>query len=180
MEKLLNIETNRDESNIRKIYFIKDAESPWYRAYELSAYYAVNYNNGLKENERLRATRKSSKIINNGVMQIGLQITSFKKYFPNAQICEISEKLISIDIPSDDLCDITLENYEGICNSWKETFEIKSKNKKIKEPIKTVYNSPTSFTSIMKEIIRYDTHNKDEDELRYFINILKEMCANLI
>lgn len=182
MEDILKVESNRNKDNIRTIYFYKEGNSPWYRAYELSAYYAVHYNNSLKEKERLQASRKSNKIINEGIMQIGLQLESFKKYFPEAELQEIKENTFSIVIPSSDLCDITLVNYKEKLVDWKNTFDIKSKNKKqsVKEVNKTVYSSPVSFTSIMKEIIRYDTHNRTEDEFRCFLNTLKEMCADLI
>lgn len=50
MENILQIENNREKNNIRKIYFFKNGESPWYRAYELSACYDSLYNNGLYNN----------------------------------------------------------------------------------------------------------------------------------
>lgn len=180
MTELINIELNRTKDNIKKIFFIKEGNSPWYRAYELSAYYAVNYNNGLRQAERLQANRKPSKLLNDGVIQIGLQLSSFKKYFPNAELCNVTDKYFTINIESGDFADVTLDNYQELIKEWKGTFELKNKKPSKKEPLKTIYNSPVSFTGIMKEIIRFDTYDKNETDLRNFINALKEMCANLI
>lgn len=179
MEEKINIENNRDEKTIGKIFFYRDGNSPWYRAYELSAYYAVNYNNGLSDNEKLNAHKKTSKLCENGIMQIGLQLTSFKKYFPDVEVSNITEDSFTIDFGMDG---VTTDNYRSILSNWKKSFEYAKSSKKQKDKTvsKTIFNSPVSFSMIMKEIIRYDTNNRTEDDLRQFICTLKDMCAELI
>lgn len=182
MEEILKKENNRDKDTFRKIYFYKNGNSPWYRAYELSAYYATFYNNGLEDKDRLNPQRKTSKFDESGIIQVGLQLTSFKKYFPDVIVSDISGDCIVIDAPDNDFIDIVLDNYLDVLSEWKNSMELHTKADKKKEtkPIKTVYNSPVSFTEIMRQILRYDTHNRNETDLRNFVCTLKEMCANLI
>lgn len=180
MEEALKTEINRDTSNLKEIYFFKDGNSPWYRAYELSAYYAVYYNDKLNDNERLKATRRYNKEFVDGIIQIGLQFTSFNKYFPNADIQQVSDKKVIIKLSLSEFVDITIDNYKENLSAWKNTFDLKTKKNDAKDQIKTIYNSPISFTGIMKEILKFDTHEKNENDLRNFIYALKEMCANLI
>lgn len=182
MEERIKIENNRTKETLGKIYFYKDGNSPWYRAYELSAYYASHFNNGLGEADKLHANRKSSRQDADGIMQVGLQLKSFKKYFPNIEVDNMKEDAFYIDVNPDDYKDITLDNYKEKCLEWKSQFELKGNSKKSKDNniTKTIYSSPASFSSIMKEIIRYNTHNRTENELLQFIGTLKEMCADLI
>lgn len=182
MEERLKIENGRTEETLGKIYFYKDGNSPWYRAYELSAYYASHFDNGLKETEKLHAQRKPSKVSEEGIMQVGLQLNSFKKYFPNIDVSNMTESAFCIDISLDKYKDITLSNYKDKCLEWKNQFDVKKSDKKQKDNnvSKTIYSSPTSFSMIMKEIVRYNTNNRTENELIQFIYTLKEMCAELI
>lgn len=181
-EEILNLENNRNNETLLNIYFYKDGNSPWYRAYELSAYYAYSYPNNLKDTERLHPIKKASKINSDGIVCIGLQLSSFKKYFPNADTSMISDNKMVLTVKGSDFPNITTDSYNGIFLEWKSEFELKKgKSDKAKESNnKNIYNSPVSFSKIMKEIIRYDTHNKGENELRIFVNTLKDMCAELI
>lgn len=52
VKEILELENNRDSSTLGKIYFYKEGNSPWYRAYELSAYFASFYDNGLDDKKR--------------------------------------------------------------------------------------------------------------------------------
>lgn len=182
MKDILEKENNRDKDTLRKMYFYKNGNSPWYRAYELSAYYATYYNNGLSEKDRLNPQRKVNKLDENGIIQVGLQLTSFRKYFPDVTVSDVSGDHIIVDVSEDVFTDVTPDNYLDVISEWKNSFELRTNGDKKKDTksIKTVYNSPVSFTEIMRQILRYDTHSKDETDLRNFVCTLKEMCANLI
>ena len=179
MKEIFDIETNRDENNIGKIYFYREGNSPWYNAYELSAYYAVNYINNLSDNEKLKASKKRFKLCEDGVMKVGLQMPSFKKYFPDFNLSEIKDNFFAIDFNGSN---IALDKYSDVISKWKSEFEFPKTNKRDKEKtaINTIYNRPVSFTEIMKKIIRFDTHDRTEEELREFIGTLRNMCADLI
>lgn len=181
-EEILSLEKDRNKETLLNIYFYKDGNSPWYRAYELSAYYAYFYPNNLKETERLHPIKKASKLNSDGVVCVGLQLSSFKKYFPNAVTSIVSDNKMVLTVKECDLPNITADNYNDVFLAWKTEIVLKKgKLEKGKENNnKNIYNSPISFSSIMKEIIRYDTHNKGENDLRVFIGTLKDMCAELI
>lgn len=181
-EEILSLENNRDNKTLLNIYFYKDGNSPWYRAYELSAYYAYFYPNNLKETERLHPIKKASKLNSDGIVCVGLQLSSFKKYFPNAETSVISDNKMVLTVKDSDFPNMNIENYHNTYLDWKSEFALKKgKSDNAKESNnKNIYNSPVSFSSIMKEIIRYDTHNKGENELRIFVGTLKDMCAELI
>ena len=184
LEEILNIECNRTAENIFTMYIYKDGNSPWYRAYELSAYYAFFYKNGLDDSERLHPTKKASRILGDGMISVGLKLESFKKYFPNLAIEHIDSDTVEITVDETYYDEIKPETYKEIYGEWKTKFEIKKAKSKNGEPNKiqnkNIYNSPVSFSSIMREILKYDTNGKSEEDLRRHIYILKEMCANLI
>lgn len=177
VKEILELENNRDSSTLGKIYFYKEGNSPWYRAYELSAYFASFYDNGLDDKKRLHAVKKCNKSSEDGIISVGLQLPSFKKYFPDVNVDDMSGDRFSLDISIDSYDGINASNYKEKVSEWKSGF---STNQKKEHSSKNIYSSPVSFTAIMKEIIRCDTYNKSENELRDFICTLKEMCANLI
>ena len=101
VKEILELENNRDSSTLGKIYFYKEGNSPWYRAYELSAYFASFYDNGLDDKKRLHAVKKSNKLSEDGIISVGLQLPSFKKYFPDVNVDDMSgDRFSSSSFPS--------------------------------------------------------------------------------
>lgn len=183
IKEIVKRERERTDEDLGVIYFYKEGNSPWYRAYELSAYYAHFYMNNLDKKERLKVIKKRYKVVQDDIMSVGLRLESFKKYLPDLSLDKINEGDFVVSINLSNYDDINLSSYKEKVDIWKMQYEhnnkiVDKKEDKIKHT--TVYNSPITMTSIMKEIIRYDTYGKDENDLRIFIKELKEMCASLI
>ena len=65
IEEIEKLENTRTPQNLNIVYLIKDNEnSPWYKAYELSAYYLEFYNKNIADNERLKDQHKQYNNIN--------------------------------------------------------------------------------------------------------------------
>lgn len=187
IKEVLKLENNAErDKNV--IYLIQDGDSsPWYRAYNWSAYLLEFYPNNLEEFNRLKVTKrkiKSEKGVT--IASVGLQETSFYKYMPGCSFDKTTSKnLVKIRIkPKDYDKDFFTESSY---NNWLESIELsESRGEKIDTTDKSstkhpnIYSQPTTFCSIMKSIIRFDTRNKDIDELVDFILQLKQECANLI
>ena len=82
----------RNKDNLFDIHFYM--EGAFWRAYEWSAYLSRMFPSELKEEERLKVLKKATKDCKDGYVQVGLQLPSFKKYFPS--IME-DEKLMEIN-----------------------------------------------------------------------------------
>ena len=181
IEEIEKLENTRTPQNLNVVYLIKDNEnSPWYKAYELSAYYLEFYNKNIADNERLKVQHKQYNNIK--LVNVGLQFKSLQKFLPDIQINEENSnnlilQIILPTVPND----LNLINYNEIVQNWKNTIPVKqelqqTQNKKQQ----TIYSQPTTFSSIMKDIISFSLYNKSEIELVQFIEKLKNKCADLI
>lgn len=166
-----------------KIMLYKDENSQWLRAYEISAFLAEFFNNGLKDSEKLKPTKKKLNGEEDGVICVGLPISSLSKYFPNAEIEKINDNTFSIVVKLNDY-DFEVETIHDVFNEWKGHFNIaasKKKNGKQEQPSQNpIVNRCTTFSDIMREIIKYATHGKTIEEHEDFIMKLKCMCADMI
>ena len=71
----------RNDNNLFDIHFY--LEGSFWRAYEWSAYLSRNFPSDLKDDERLNAMKRTTKACEEDYVQVGLQLPSFDKYFPN-------------------------------------------------------------------------------------------------
>lgn len=179
LKEILENERNRTLDNIDKIFLYKDGNGPWYKAYEWSAYLLEYYPGGPED--KLKPTRKPYNGDISSFVSVSFQLSSFDKFVPGKIIVSQDDKKIVLS------CDIrkyeepiSLEAKDNILDNWKKTIDLKDKKEKVVREQKNVFGNHTSFTSILKSIITYDTYGKNGDELRTFINELKEECANLI
>lgn len=178
----------RTPETLNNIYLIRDSvNSPWFKAYEFSAYLLEFYPSGLDENSRLKATHK--KYGNSTMINVGLQIKSLKKYLPDIELTAENVKadehnnflILQVNLGNYD--NINIDNYSTTLNEWKSAVDItqhKSNKDDNKPASSTVYSQPYTFASIMKNILTYRTDNKSLDELLEYIHTLKEYCANII
>lgn len=177
-------EHKRTKDILNVIYLFRDGNSPWYSAYEWSAYLLEFYPNGLSDDKRLKVTRKTQKDLDDSYIKVGFQLPSLKKYLPNIDVTNVEEDIIRIVINLYD--DSTIENYEEKLKTYKDTLDIKENSntnnqiKSITNKSNNIYNNPVTFAHIMKEIISYNTYNKTEDDLIEFIYELKNKCASII
>lgn len=180
----IEIERKRTPENINKILLFRDGTSPWYSAFEWSAYLLEFYPSGLQDKERLCPMHKTQKEIDGSIIKVGFQLSSLKKYLPNVQVNNVEENLIEIEIELYD--GLSYNNYIEKLDTWKSNVKIKDKNnenvdkKEATSKPNSLFVKPCTFLHILKHIIVFDTHGKTENELREFIFQIKEMCASLI
>ena len=101
IEEIEKLENTRTPQNLNIVYLIKDNEnSPWYKAYELSAYYLEFYNKNIADNERLKVQHKQYNNIK--LVNVGLQFKSLQKFLPNIQINEENSNnhILQITLPT--------------------------------------------------------------------------------
>lgn len=170
----------RDENNLFDIHFY--LEGSFWRAYEWSAYLSRNFPSELKDNERLNAIKKVTKKCEEGYVQVGLQLQSFDKYFPNItdneNMFEMKNKHIIIHAKSY-FNDIDLSDYESILNEWKYTIKLSDKeNKKYKE-IKNEYNANPILDSMLKEIIRCPIESNSLIENLQFLSYIRDIAIKI-
>ena len=88
----------RDGDNLYDIHFYM--EGSFWRAYEWSAYLSRIFPSSLSDEERLKPLKKVTKDCIEGYVQVGLQLPSFDKYFPNVtnndEIFEMGDRHIII------------------------------------------------------------------------------------
>ena len=169
-------ETNEDLFKIH-LYL----ENDWWRGYEWSAYLCRLFPNELEDKNKLKPTHKESKTFENGIILVGLKLSSFEKYLPNATIINVDNKHILIDVKDYIENEFTIETYVDTLNKWKEAipFNKSDSNPKankciIKEP------SKESIMSIMQEVLAYPIENKTLIENTTFIGHLKSELIKLI
>lgn len=177
--KLVDIyksEHNRN-GDYSKLYFYREGDkSPWFRAYEWSAYLAKKYPNGLDEQKRLKESRSNFSEDENGIVKVGIQLASMQKFFPNAVVVESDEKhfVIAVDLAQ---YDTNGGDVDTLFLDWKKSIEIKTASPKKKNP---VVSRTSSLSSIMKKILSYRVEQSSSEDNVDFICELKEMCADLI
>ena len=170
----------RNDNNLFDIHF--HLEGSFWRAYEWSAYLSRNFPSDLKDDERLNPMKKTTKNCEEGYVQVGLQLPSFDKYFPNVtdneEIFEMNNKYITIHAESffkgEDLSD-----YETILNEWKSTIKLSSKEKKKYKEIKIESNIKPTLDSLIKEIIRYPIESKNLIESLQFLSYIRDMAIKI-
>lgn len=172
IEEILELE-KRDENNVYDIHLY--LEGIFWRAYEWSAYLSKIFPSSLSEKERLKPIIRTNKRTNNKVVQVGLQLSSFYKYFPNVigddSIFEMNERHIVIH------CDklfgnYDFSNYEETLEDWK--FSIKEKTLSKNENV-----NKSDVNTLIEEIIAYPIESKSLIENLQFIIHLKDLIMKI-
>lgn len=180
-ERILQFE-ERTSNNLNQIYLIKDSNnSQWYKAYEWSAYLLEFMTNNLQEKDRLKPLKKQLENTNKTIINVGFPLTSIEK-FCNPNIIEDKvvdgNQNITIRIKSSN--NLSFENYKQNLNNWKNSIQIKQYNNQNQNKSINIYSHPTTFLSIMKDIMKFNTYGKSEEDYANFLNDLKSKCADLI
>ena len=170
------LEYSRTKENISTIYLIKDApNSPWYKAYEWSAYILENYNKELNQQNKLKPIHTQYKDFS--MINVGLQFKSLQKYLPNISIDEIQTNndylVINLNL---NINQENIESYKNIVDNWKSSVPIFQN----KQKQNIIYSQPSSFSNIMRDILSFQEYGKSQEDLVNFIYSLKNKCANLI
>ena len=173
VEEIMESE-ERDENNLFEIHFY--LEGSFWRAYEWSAYLSRNFPSNLDDGERLRVIKKITKSCEEGFVQVGLQLKSFDKYFPNItnndDLFEVNDRHITIHA-KDFFPQITFESYVNTFSEWKRTIEPSNKEKKkYSDSINKELTKPT-IEQVLNEIISYPIENKNLVECLQFLSHIK-------
>lgn len=167
---LLKEERHSDE-DLYVIHFYN--ENGWWRAYEWSAYLCENFPN---REENLRATKRKVKECEDGMIYVGLQMMSFKKYLPSLETKisgEISDDIMSLDIRDFFVDEFTFDNYKTLLREWKESVDFKieeNRSKKKATSTKLPFEcndkgKELKMFDIIQMLLAYDvlTHNINEN-----------------
>ena len=170
----------RNSSNLYDVHFYM--EGSFWRAYEWSAYLLEFITNTLPENKRLNPLKKQIENTDKTIINVGFPLTSLNKFceqqiIKDKNVDERQNICIQITLPNE----ITLSNYKEKLNEWKNSIQIKTYNNQNKNQKSTnIYSQPTTFLSIMKNIMKFNTYGRSQEELIQFIENLKVNCADLI
>ena len=150
-----------EERTSEDIYLIHlYSEGMWWRAYEWSAYLCNNLPSS--NDEKLKVTKKSTKYCDEGIVFVGLQMSSFKKYFPgvyeNDKVEQIDDKHIVLDV-KEMLNNVSVDNYKEILKDWKNTIHETSKKTNEKNSFPFVQSSQQGVSSILNDIVNYQIIN---------------------
>lgn len=182
---ILKDEIRENEDSLYKMYLYRDA-SGWWRAYELSAYYAHFYPNNLAEGNRLKPTRKKSKKNEDGVISTGVKLESFQKYFPYIDINDNNTKIddthIEVDMREYFNGKINLENYSNVLKEWKEQFKLVSSAKKSSDSIgvKIADCNEMSLKVVVQQILGYPLESKTPIDNIAFLSTLKAQLSKIM
>lgn len=162
VQEILNLE-KRNENNLYDIHFY--LEGLFWRAYEWSAYLSTHLP-GSKN--KLNPLKKVTKSFKNGYVCVGLQLSSFEKYFPslleNDEMFKMDGKHIIIHTKTL-LEPIDFTNHENILNEWKNKIDTSSKKENIKS---------NDVDSLINEIISYPIEKKNLMESVQFLSYIKD------
>ena len=165
INEIIEVE-KRSEDSLYDIHFY--LEGIFWRAYEWSAYLSKIFPSPLTDDERLKPTIRTNKRNNKKIIQVGLQLSSFYKYFPNVigndEIFEMNERHIVIHC-KELFNGYDFSNYEEVLDGWKYTIEESTKDNDI-TPNKSDINT------LISEIISYPIESKSLiDNLQFLIHI---------
>ena len=171
----------RNEENLYDIHFYM--EGSFWRAYEWSAYLSRMFPSDLKEEERLKVLKKLPKGYDDGYVLVGLQLSSFEKYFPNVaddeEIFEMLDKHIVIHARKYFL-NKDFSDYEGILSKWKKFIEASKKEKKKSKFNNAEIESEFSFENLIQEIVSYPIENKSLIESIAFLSYVRDKAFKII
>ena len=172
----------RNNNDIYDIHFYM--EGSFWRAYEWSAYLSRNFPSKLMEGERLKPLKKFTKDYENGYVQVGLQLSSFDKYFPNVvdndEVFEMLNKHIVIHAKSF-FIDSNFSDYEKILIEWKNNIKASDKEKKKRKEITIEHysNNNISADSLINETISYPIESKNLVESLQFLSYIKDKAIKI-
>ena len=172
----------RNSSNLYDVHFYM--EGSFWRAYEWSAYLSRKFPSHLNEEERLRVLKKVTKGDENGYVQVGLQLSSFEKYFPGVvddeDIFEMKDRHIVIHTEKF-FKDEDFSDYENILSSWKSSIKLTNNEKKNNKELNgdTNNKSCVSADSLIDEIISYPIENKSLVESLQFLSYVRDRAIKI-
>ena len=173
----------RDKDSLFDIHFYM--EGSFWRAYEWSAYLSRIFPSELNDEDRLKVLKKVTKDCENGYVQVGLQLSSFEKYFPsvvgNEEIFEMKNKHIIIHAKQF-FVDKNFSEYEDILKEWKNNIKLSpNEKKKSKELNKTESSEKQmlSVDSLINEIISYPIENKNLVESLQFLSYIRDKFTKI-
>ena len=176
VKDILEIE-KRNEHNLYEIHLY--LEGIFWKAYEWSAYLSNKFPSPLNNDERLKPLKKSTKSVE--YVSVGLQLSSFYKYFPNVigddTVFEMNEKHIVIHCEKFFNGEFNADSYKDTLSRWKEGIEWKEKPKKDKEC--NIIAPLSSVDSLLNEIIMYPIESKSLIENMQFLSHIKNVAMEI-
>ena len=172
----------RNSDNLYDIHFYM--EGSFWRAYEWSAYLSRIFPSTLNEEERLKPIKKVTKECEDGYVQVGLQLPSFDKYFPNISTDEVIFEMLDKHIvihAKKFFSDNDFSSYETLLREWKESIKLSDKEKKKNREMLTddKNQSKPQFNSLVKEIISFPIENKNLVECLQFLSYIRDKATKI-
>lgn len=178
LKEIIDIEERKATDDLYKIHFIN--ENGWWRAYEWSAYLCQNFPCNLKPSERLKVTHKQNDKIENGIVLVGLMLSSFGKYLPSVEAPNITSNHFIVDAKTIFTnTDFSIDTYKQQLNEWKNSFPYKTESKKQTNTAKTTVDT-TTLTAVMQEILAYPLECKSPLDNTMYISDLKNKLLKLL
>lgn len=179
VEEIFSSEERNDE-NLYDIHFYM--EGSFWRAYEWSAYLSRFFPSELNDDERLKVVKKLPKDYENGYVLVGLQLSSFEKYFPNVidneDIFKMEDKHIIIH-SKEFFKDKDFTDYKSILAEWKTTINASQKEKKNHRQGELDKESFTDINSFLEEIVSYAIESKSLVENLLFLSMIREKAIKI-
>lgn len=170
----------RNGDDLYDIHF--HMEGSFWRAYEWSAYLARNFPSGLDDSQRLKAIRKSAKGNEGGYVQVGLQLSSFDKYFPNVTddsgVFEMADKHIIIHSRRF-FEDADFSDYSSVLDKWKADIRVGGKKRRTKGGDGIETTESVSMESLIREITAYPMESKTLIESMQFLAHIRDAAAKI-
>lgn len=148
-------------------------EGNFWRAYEWSAYLCEFFPNNLQEDEKLKATYKEVKGVDNGLIFVGLPTSSFKKFLPTIENKGFfyDKNGVKIIDASKEFEKIAFDDIGNLLNEWKKKYKTNSP--------KSANTSSNSFkcnniTNIIQSLKTFPIENKTPIECLLFLSDLKK------
>lgn len=168
IQSILELE-KRDGSNLFDIHFY--LEGIFWKSYEWSAYLSHIFPSNLQDNKKLKIVKKQTKYDKNVYIQVGLQLSSFNKYFPG--VIDDKENFIldgsHIVIRAKKYFDeYDFSKYESILNDYKNKIQFKDCLKKSNSKA----SNDADIDLLLNEIISYPIESKSlVDNTSFLISI---------
>ncbi len=170
----------RTEDNLYDIHFYM--EGSFWRAYEWSAYLSRMFPSELADDERLRVIKKLPKGYDDGYVLVGLQLSSFDKYFPNVinndKVFEMLDRHLVIH-SKEFFTGKDFTDYEKILSDWKSEINASPKEKKNNKKNNINTEKDYDINTLINDIISYPIESKNLIECVLFLSSLKEVANKI-
>ena len=173
LEEILKIEKRSSHEDLFVIHLFKDGN--WWRAYEWSAFLCSIF----PAENKLSIVKRMFNKIEIPIAVTGLQLRSFKKFFPSLnEPTSIQDSHIIFDLSKLIKLDIDSSQYEDKLHKFKETLKLQNPIKQPPISKHTGITEVNSIDDILREILQYRIEEHSFIEQTQFLSAVKKQIAN--